>query len=200
MGNQAFISAHPHSVVEYLPPGISDHSPLKVIRDPPTPTGPKPFKYFEAWESHPSFISTVYDAWKVNISGSPLFRFVKKLANVKRVLKCWKKEVFGPIHHNLSICKKALEDAQFLLHQNPRDPIRIAEEKVMCSNYYALLSQEEKFARQKSRKLRLEAGNSNTKFFYNSIKTRSVINSISRLRRPDGTLCSDPDEASSFVR
>ncbi|KAK1289713.1 hypothetical protein QJS10_CPB18g01119 [Acorus calamus] len=106
LANQAFISKYPHSLVEYLPPGISDHSPLKVIFEPPIPSGPKPFKYFEAWEG----------------------------------------------------------------------------------------SQEEKFARQKSRQLWLEAGDSNTKFFYNSIKDRSIRNSICRLRNPDDSYCSDPEE------
>ncbi|KAK1321159.1 hypothetical protein QJS10_CPA03g00797 [Acorus calamus] len=53
LGNQAYISTYPYSVVEYLPPGISDHSPMKVISTPLLPSGPRPFKYFEAWEASP---------------------------------------------------------------------------------------------------------------------------------------------------
>ncbi|KAK1308354.1 hypothetical protein QJS10_CPA09g00833 [Acorus calamus] len=39
LGNQAFISAYPYSFVEYFQPGISDHSPLKMLgKDhPPSP-------------------------------------------------------------------------------------------------------------------------------------------------------------------
>ncbi|KAK1297110.1 hypothetical protein QJS10_CPB15g01243 [Acorus calamus] len=45
--NAPFLNVYPHSSVNYLAPGISDHSPLKVTLDPIIPTGPRPFKYFE---------------------------------------------------------------------------------------------------------------------------------------------------------
>ncbi|KAK1297950.1 hypothetical protein QJS10_CPB14g01491 [Acorus calamus] len=199
LGNQPFISSFPHSLVEYLPPGISDHSPLKLICEPSFPSGPKPFKYFESWETHPSFMATVLDAWQTEAVGNPLFLFVRKLANVKKALKLWNSEVFGPIHLKLSVSKKELEDAQSRLQQHPADPLYIAEEADARSTYLSLLSQEEKFARQKSRQLWLTAGDSNTKFFYNSIKSRSVMNSISRLRREDNSLCSDPEEIKSLI-
>ncbi|KAK1298658.1 hypothetical protein QJS10_CPB14g01525 [Acorus calamus] len=121
MGNQPFITAFPHSLVEYLPPGISDHSPLKLVCEPSYPSGPKPFKYFEAWETHPSFMNTVQEAWKADFSGNPLFQFVRKLANVKKTLKVWNKDVFGPIQFNLSITKKDLADAQIALQLHPSD-------------------------------------------------------------------------------
>ncbi|KAK1318023.1 hypothetical protein QJS10_CPB04g01586 [Acorus calamus] len=144
-------------------------------------------------------MATVLDAWQTEAVGNPLFLFVRKLANVKKALKLWNSEVFGPIHLKLSVSKKELEDAQSRLQQLPTDPIYIAEEADARSTYLSLLSQEEKFARQKSRQLWLTAGDSNTKFFYNSIKSRSVMNSISRLRREDNSLCSDPEEIKSLI-
>ncbi|KAK1259976.1 hypothetical protein QJS04_geneDACA021415 [Acorus gramineus] len=51
-------------MVEYLPPEISDHSPMKVISASSYPTGPRPFKYFESWETHPSFSANVEAAWE----------------------------------------------------------------------------------------------------------------------------------------
>ncbi|KAK1296638.1 hypothetical protein QJS10_CPB15g01224 [Acorus calamus] len=57
----------------------------------------------------------------------------------------------------------------------------------------ANVKKDEKFVR-KSRQLWLNDGDSNTKFFYNSTKSRSGINTISRLRREDGSICSDPDK------
>ncbi|KAK1303909.1 hypothetical protein QJS10_CPB11g01512 [Acorus calamus] len=199
MGNQTFITSFPHSLVEYLPPGISDHSPLHLFCEPSFPSGPKPFKYSETWESHPTFFTTVQEAWKEDFIGNPQFIFVKKLANVKMVLKSWNKEVFGPIHHNLRTSKNQLEVAQSALHSHPCDPASISAESVARSNYLSMLSQEEKFARQKSRQLWLNEGDSNTKFFYNSIKSRSAINTISRLRRDDGSICSDPEEIKTLI-
>ncbi|KAK1311791.1 hypothetical protein QJS10_CPA07g00480 [Acorus calamus] len=105
LGNQMFISSFPHSFVEYLQPGISDHSPMKVTFDPPFPTGPKPFKYFEAWEEHPSFSATVQSAWNLNVSGNPLYCFIAKLSNLKRILKIWNRDIYGPIQNSLASSK-----------------------------------------------------------------------------------------------
>ncbi|KAK1303150.1 hypothetical protein QJS10_CPB11g01233 [Acorus calamus] len=199
MGNQTFITSFPHTLVEYLPPGISYHSPLHLFCEPSFPSGPKPFKYFETWESHPTFFTTVQEAWKEDFIGNRQFIFVKKLANVKMVLKSWNKVVFVLIHHNLRTSKNELEVAQSALHSHPCDPVSISAEAVARSNCLSMLSQEEKFARQKSRQLWLNEGDSNTKFFYNSIKSRSAINTISRLRHDDGSICSDPEEIKTLI-
>ncbi|KAK1295842.1 hypothetical protein QJS10_CPB15g00882 [Acorus calamus] len=199
MGNQSFISSFPHSLVEYLPPGISDHSPMKVILEPAFPSGPRPFKYFVAWEDHPSFQLTVQEAWREEVQGNPMYRFVKWLANIKSSLKKWNKEVFGSIHSNLSICKRELEDAQTSLQCDPQDPGKISAENDVRKQYSSLLTQEEQFARQKFRQLWLAAGDSNTKFFYNSIKSRSARNTICRLRSSDGELCADPDKIKELI-
>ncbi|KAK1284659.1 hypothetical protein QJS10_CPB21g00747 [Acorus calamus] len=157
LGNQMFISSFPHSLVEYLQPGISYHSPMKVIFEPPFPTGPKPFKYFEAWEEHPSFSTTVQSAWNLNVSGNPLFCFIAKLSNLKRILKIWNRDIYGPIQNSFASSKRSLEEAQIALHQSPHDPVLITSEKSKRESYQSLLNQEEKIARQKSRQLWLEA-------------------------------------------
>ncbi|KAK1299353.1 hypothetical protein QJS10_CPB14g01361 [Acorus calamus] len=144
-------------------------------------------------------MATVLDAWQIEAVGNPLFLSVRKLANVKKALKLWNSKVFGPIQLKLSVSKKELEDAKSRLQQLPADPIYIAEEADARSTYLSLLLQEEKFAWQKSRQLWLTAGDSNTKFFYNSIKSRSVMNSISRLRHEDNSLCSDQEEIKSLI-
>ncbi|KAK1302702.1 hypothetical protein QJS10_CPB12g01029 [Acorus calamus] len=185
MGNQNFINEYPHSIVEYLPPGISDHSPLKVIFEPSIPSGPRPFKYFESWEAHPSFNSTVCEAWSLHVAGNPMYQFSKKLYNTKLALKRWNRDEYGPLHHQLATCKRELNSIQTALQLNPTDHQFRNQEKVMRVQYTSLLDQEEKFARQKSCQLWLDARDSNTKIFYNSIKSRTVRNSICRLRNTD---------------
>ncbi|KAK1289158.1 hypothetical protein QJS10_CPB18g00782 [Acorus calamus] len=41
--------------MQYLPAGLSDNTPLHVVANPPAPLGPRPFKYFSAWELHTDF-------------------------------------------------------------------------------------------------------------------------------------------------
>ncbi|KAK1308448.1 hypothetical protein QJS10_CPA09g01088 [Acorus calamus] len=121
---------------------------MKVIRAPMLPTGPHPFKYFEAWEPHPSFTETVHAAWNSSTEGNPMFLFIKKLANTKLALKRWNKEIFGPTQLHLAICKRALDAAQSALQQNPRDSTLMEAGKLARHNYSDSLTREEKFARQ----------------------------------------------------
>ncbi|KAK1268123.1 hypothetical protein QJS04_geneDACA008271 [Acorus gramineus] len=128
-----------------------------------------------------------------------MFKFVKKLANTKQVLKRWNKEIYGPIHHTLVSHRCEMEEAQKALRQTPHDPLTMATEAEARLKYRNTLHQEEIFARQKSRQLWLAAGDSNTKFFYNSIKSRSVKNSICCLQQNDGNLCSSSEEIKDLI-
>ncbi|KAK1324287.1 hypothetical protein QJS10_CPA01g02057 [Acorus calamus] len=99
--NSHFVNVFPHSVVNYLAPGISDHSPLKVVFVPVFPTGPKPFKCIEMWETRPSFKVTVEAVWNSEVKDSPLYRLVKKLSVTKLALKQWNKDCFELVQHKL---------------------------------------------------------------------------------------------------
>ncbi|KAK1312150.1 hypothetical protein QJS10_CPA07g00502 [Acorus calamus] len=108
-------------MVNYLAPGISDHSPLKVSSDPEFPTGPKPLKYFEMWEDHPTFKETVENAWSTEVSGSPMYRLLKKISTTKMGLKSWNKHCFGPVHHSFQRCREELETARAIQQNSPQD-------------------------------------------------------------------------------
>ncbi|KAK1275687.1 hypothetical protein QJS04_geneDACA016794 [Acorus gramineus] len=58
-------------------------------------SGPRPLKYFSAWELHPDFGQVVHKAWRIKIRGSPMFILAKKLQHLKIVLKDWNKEGTG---------------------------------------------------------------------------------------------------------
>ncbi|KAK1258540.1 hypothetical protein QJS04_geneDACA020390 [Acorus gramineus] len=192
--HSSFINLFQHSIVNYLAPGISDHSPLKVSLEPLIPSSPKPFKYYEMWESHPHFNAIVDTAWKTKVRGSPMFRLVKKLSAVKLALKQWNRDFFGPIQQTLQRSTDKLSNFQAQLQQNPQDTILQVVEMSARLRYSSCLAQEKCFLRQKSRQLWLSSGDSNTKFFYDSIKARSVRNTISRLRSPNGVVFTQPKE------
>ncbi|XP_039158524.1 uncharacterized protein LOC120288534 [Eucalyptus grandis] len=52
--NGCWNSVFSFSEAAFLPPGISDHTPM-VIKVMPTPRSSKPFKFFNFWMSHPEF-------------------------------------------------------------------------------------------------------------------------------------------------
>ncbi|KAK1279503.1 hypothetical protein QJS04_geneDACA017716 [Acorus gramineus] len=133
--NASFTNSYPHSLVHYLAAGISDHSPMQVSYEPAFPTGPKPFKYFEMWEAHPTFWDTVEEAWSTGVNGSPIFRLVKKINATKLALKQWNKHCFGLVHHALQLSREELTTAQSLLHDNPLDSNLIITEQSARVNY-----------------------------------------------------------------
>ncbi|KAK1323417.1 hypothetical protein QJS10_CPA02g01110 [Acorus calamus] len=190
--NSAFVNDFPLSMVNYLAPGFSDHSPMQVICEPVIPSGPKPFKYFEMWEAHPSFKSTVESAWATEVVGNPLYCLVKKIAATKHALKQWNKATFGPIQHMLRRSRENLAEIQARLQLHPMDQNLITEEQLARAKYQGNLQQEECFLRQKSRQLWLSSGDSNSRFFYDSLKNRTTINTIRSLHLPGGEELTDP--------
>ncbi|KAK1270073.1 hypothetical protein QJS04_geneDACA019694 [Acorus gramineus] len=190
--NSAFINDSPLSMVNYLAPGISDHSPMHVICEQMIPSGPKPFKYFEMWEAHPSFKSTVETAWATEVVGTPLYCLVKKIAATKLALKQWNKATFGPIQHMLRRSRENLAEIQDRLQLHPMDQNLLTEEQLARAQYQWKLQQEECFLRQKSRQLWLSSGDSNSRFFYDSLMSRTTVNTIRSLHFPDGEELTDP--------
>ncbi|KAK1292963.1 hypothetical protein QJS10_CPB17g00695 [Acorus calamus] len=190
--NSAFVNDFPLSMVNYLASGISDHSPMHVICEPVIPSGPKPFKYFEMWEAHPSFKSTVESAWATEVVGNPIYCLVKKIAATKFALKQWNKATFGPIQHLLRRSRENLAEIQARLQLHPMDQNLITEEQLARAQYKWDLQQEESFLRQKSRQLWLSCGDSNTRFFYDSLNSRTTVNTIRCLQLPDGEEMTDP--------
>ncbi|KAK1320789.1 hypothetical protein QJS10_CPA03g01380 [Acorus calamus] len=117
--NSKWLLHHADSFVQYLSPGLSDHSPLKVSLHNGVSFGKKPFKYFKMWEFHPHFDDLVKQAWQTDFIGSPLFKLVKKLQHTKRIIKNWDFSVFRPFYSSLARCKSDLDTAQKDLTADP---------------------------------------------------------------------------------
>ena len=62
--NECALDIFPYAVTEVLNPGLSDHCPLIVNLNNSVDTYPRrrcPFKFFNFWADHPSFINLVKD-------------------------------------------------------------------------------------------------------------------------------------------
>ncbi|KAK1310312.1 hypothetical protein QJS10_CPA08g00962 [Acorus calamus] len=189
--NLPWLLHNANGYVQYLAEGLSDHSVLKVSAQPDFPSGPRPFKYFQAWEHHPQFVDVVARAWRQNFSGSPMFRLVRKLQHLKTVLKDWNKEVFGPLHSQLQSSRKKMEELQLASLNRPANNALLAQAAVAKDNYLVLLRREETFLRQKSRQTWLSDGDRNSKFFYSSIKARIAHNTLRKVQLANGTISED---------
>nr|POE87690.1 mdis1-interacting receptor like kinase 2 [Quercus suber] len=81
--NQEWGSCFGHSAVEFLPPGISDHSAILVSMGGSKNYGPKPLKIFNYWCDHKDFLRWVEEAWDIEVSGTPMLKLYQKLEATK---------------------------------------------------------------------------------------------------------------------
>ncbi|XP_077228403.1 uncharacterized protein LOC143861362 [Tasmannia lanceolata] len=93
-----------------------------------------------------------------------------------------------------------LDHIQSLIASNPGNSDLYPAEENLCADLKIAMDKEENFLRQKSRIQWLNLGDSNSKFFYSSIKSRQNRNNIRAILRADGSSASDPKEiAQIFV-
>ncbi|XP_038990950.1 uncharacterized protein LOC120113971 [Hibiscus syriacus] len=70
--NHSWAETFPSSEVEFQAPGESDHCPAFVwLHNEAAIAMPKPFKLFNFWVMHPSFLSIVRDSWQAPATRNP---------------------------------------------------------------------------------------------------------------------------------
>ncbi|XP_043694582.1 uncharacterized protein LOC122645335 [Telopea speciosissima] len=192
MVNEEWLSAFPSSHVNLDSPDISDHSTISLAIQSFPSFGLKPFKYFDTWASHPSFLTIVVQAWEkpVTAFSSPLIAFSRKLKNVKAAFKDWNSNTFGNISQQVLECKDRLGSIQIRLQSDHCNGALADEEKATSLELSSLLAREESFQKQKSRIKRLELGDSNSAYFHRSLKAKVNANSIFHLTAQDGSIVS----------
>ncbi|KAL0408773.1 UNVERIFIED_CONTAM: putative mitochondrial protein [Sesamum radiatum] len=107
----------------------------------------------------------------------------KKIASVSAGLSGWGKMVGKGTTKRI----KELEHTLVSLRQNAVTEDLKTRELRAKDELTKLISQEEFFWKQRSKDLWLKEGDRNSRFFYAKASRRSQINSIRRLRNPDGT-------------
>ena len=98
MANPHWLTFFPNSKVLFAPPGISDHSSIILRTGIHLPKLYKPFKFFNYWADHPSFVGLVEEVWKADVSGSPLYRVATKLKLIKAKLKVFNQTILVTYH------------------------------------------------------------------------------------------------------
>ncbi|XP_056162531.1 uncharacterized protein LOC130136281 [Syzygium oleosum] len=180
-----------YSEANFLPSGISDHSPM-VIKIVPPPTSNKPFKFFNFWASHPLFLDLVTQVWHSHIVGSPMFQVCCKLKALKAQLKLLNRSSFSEISTRTEQARSDLFLVQSALDLNPFNQSLLEREVELQRTFSDLRLQEESFYRQKSRIRWIKEGDMNTKFFHHHVNHRRLHNRILSVSTGDGEFITEP--------
>ncbi|XP_028052793.1 uncharacterized protein LOC114257220 [Camellia sinensis] len=102
-----------------LPRLFSDHCPI-LLMDDVRDWGPKPFRFINAWTSHPSFPSLVAKVWhESSIIGRAGYVLFQKLKILKVELKKWNFEVFGNLVTKLKKAEEELVELDIVAEDRP---------------------------------------------------------------------------------
>ncbi|XP_056685776.1 uncharacterized protein [Spinacia oleracea] len=195
-------TSYPEVCVDYLNPGLSDHSPLlldcKVVRQ----RGSRPFKFFNYMAEHPKFHQIVQEGWGSVVNGTPMFQVWHKLKVIKQGLKTLHRKEFARLEERIDGIRRELDDTQSQLAASPSDIDLQLTEKECTGKLKKFLSIHEGALKQKSRIQWLKTGDSNTKFFFTAVKERYARNSIDVIYDANGrkltTAAEIKDEIKAF--
>lgn len=99
--NENWLDIFHDSYANFLPPGISDHTPV-VVTVMQKSRVCTPFRFLNVWSEHEQFINVVTgEEWTPQIRGSPMFILVSKLKQTKKMLKKFHRDNFGGIHQRV---------------------------------------------------------------------------------------------------
>ncbi|KAK8576093.1 hypothetical protein V6N13_090572 [Hibiscus sabdariffa] len=107
LGNTAWFSRFPTSIVHHLVRMKSDHRPLllqtaTVVHSPRS----QQFKYFSGWSLHPAFKSFVEETWRTDLP------IAKAIQSFSTTVSNWNRDIFGLIGRNKRILLARLKGVQ----------------------------------------------------------------------------------------
>ena len=182
-----WVDAFPLSTAQFLPRGLSDHSPALLHLGLHSERIFKPFQVFQHILEHRDFIKAVESAWADDVTGDPWFILTTKLKKVKLALKTLNNSC-GNLHEAVISARRSLDVFQENLNGIPSADMCQLEEK-LCNNLHNALIAEEKFLKQKSRVNWLKLGDGNNAFFHRSCKSRWNVNKIVMMEDSSGNVC-----------
>jgi hypothetical protein len=177
---------------------ISDHCPIWLIASI-TNWGPKPFRVINGWLDHPEFLPFVEKSWKsFDVRGKKAYVLKEKFRLLKESLRKWNKEVFGILDLNIENTVKELNDIEGLLGGDEVD-VELTRREGLKKEFWSQLHFKESLLKQKSRMRWVKEGDSNSRFFHESIKSRRRRNQLVALKDGDHWV-QGVEEVKGFVK
>ena len=131
-------------------------------------------------------------------STSALYRFSKKLKNLKPLIRELGRGGLGNLTKRAKEAHELLCEKQKQTLQNPSE-VAAQEEAAAYEKWLHVANLEEDFLKQRSKLHWLDVGDQNNKTFYNAIRTRQAQNMIREVGCVDGNIATDHQEIKQDV-
>jgi len=190
VANTDWMALYPGASILHLTSSRSDHKALLLSLQPEVQSPQSHVFWYEImWEREEELGTIIQQAWQKRNPGSDLGALSASLQCVTKELKIWSKDKFGHVTNQLEQLRKDLEALEC------DDPIANRETilKTKC-DLDELLYREEMMWLQRSRITWLKEGDRNTKYFHHQAQWRARKNYIRRLKKEDGSWCSNKEE------
>ncbi|GJY93269.1 hypothetical protein Tco_0509051 [Tanacetum coccineum] len=149
MCNNKFLSNHNSAYANFLPYGISNHTPAILNWPGVVKKSHKAFRLAKYVTEKEEFGDIVKDGWKKDINGHAMFQLVHKLKSLKSQLNKlnWKN---GKLFNRVEELKGKLFDTQTKIGKDPVNK-KLREEEVKLLDDYTAAQDEEKLLCQKAK-------------------------------------------------
>lgn len=170
--NNDWLAHMPCYIANFLPEGISYHSPIKVEVLNADNKPRRPFKYCNIWAIHPSFMERVEAVWHTLIQGYTMLQIVKKLKLLNKRLTKLNKQHFNNILAEVEEDKMALDQVQKGLQLNPTDQLLQQQEREQYHKFRRSSYLAESFPQQRSKAKWIKLGDDNSRYFFQLLNIR----------------------------
>lgn len=191
--NADWMDLVPHSVVNYLPALCSDHSPGLISFDQEVVEVRRSFIFYDMWCKDDNFTDVVKEAWNLQVDGTPMYRVVQKLKDLKPRLKKLNKMHYSQIEERFHSAKQRLQEIKLEVQRQPKDSHLIKLELDAAAHLKKMKEAYNSFVYQRAKVRWLKEGDSNTRFFHSSIKRRRFQQRVLEIADKHGYVQSTPE-------
>lgn len=171
LGNNEWYQSNLDTILNNLPPNVSDHALLCVSKRIKEKMTQKHLKFTNCLVDMESYDKVIKNSWMAPIKGSPMYVLWHKQKRLKTVLKQFSK----PLSTLKKDILKAIEELQKAQHDsavNRMDPQQIQKIKQLTEKVIQHNQIKERILMQRDKVDWLRKGDDNNSFFFATIKTK----------------------------